>query len=143
TGVLPADIDLMEQRSAVTLCVSNPNPDALVVRRVTVNLDVAGAPLASGSSAAPIRLAPSSSTRVPLTVVTTARNTDGRLVDASRARNVDYRVHGSVALDGAFGLGVPYSRSGRFGAADVAGLASSRDDAQPSRCLGSDIAVPL
>lgn len=138
-GVLPTGLDLTEQRSAVTLCVSNPNPDALVVRQVTVNLDVAGTPLASGSSAAPIRLAPSSSMRVPLTVVRTVRNTDGQMVDASKERPVDYRVRGSVALDGEHGLGVPYRRSGRFYAAD----ASSMADAEPSRCLGSDIAVPL
>lgn len=139
-GVLPTGFDLTEQRSAVTLCVSNPNRDALVFRQVTVNLDVAGAPVASGSSAAPIRVAPSSSTRVPLTVVTTVRNTDGQLENASGARPIDYRVHGSVALDGALGLGVPYSRSGRF---DAAVIASSGADAEPSRCLGSDIAVSL
>ena len=141
TGAPPTGFDL--QRSAVTLCVSNPNPDALVVRQVTVDLDVAGTPLASGSSAAPIRLAPSSSTRVPLTVVTTVRNTDSRLLNASSVRSVDYRVRGSVALDGALGLGVPYSRSGRFDAVDGAGLASAGVDAEASRCLRSDIAVPL
>lgn len=140
TGVPPIGVDLAEQRSAVTLCVSNPTPEALVVRQVRVELDVAGAPLAAGSSVVPIRLAPSTSTRVPLTVVTMAGNADGRVVDATSARSVDYRVRGLVALDGALGLSVPYSRSGRLDAADVA---SSGVNAEASRCLGSDIAVPL
>ncbi len=140
TGVLPTDAELAEQRSAVMLCVTNPNRDALVFRQVTVNLDVAGSPVASGSSAVPIRLAPSSSTRVPFMVVTTGRNRDGEVMDAAKARPVDYRVRGSVALDGALGLGVPYSRSGHFDESD-AGLAASGADAAPSRCLRSDITV--
>lgn len=142
SGALPTGFELAEQRSSVTLCVSNPNPEALVVRQVTVSLDVAGIPLASGSSVTPIRLAPSSSMRVPLTVVTMVTNTDGQVVGASKARSVDYRVRGSVALDGTLGLGVPYSRSGHFDVADGAGLASVAD-AESFRCLGSDIAVPL
>lgn len=136
-------IGLTEQRLAVTLCVTNPNPDALLFRQVTVNLNLADAPLATGVSDAPIQLAPLSSTRVPLTVMTTVRNLGGQLIEVFRARGVGYRVYGSVGLDGALGIRIPYSRSGRLDPVGLLGLASSSADAGLSRCTGSDIAVPL
>ena len=142
-GVLPGDVDVMGRRGAVTLCVTNPNPDALVFRQVAVDLDAAGTRLGSGSSAAPIRLAPLSSTRVPVTVVMAVSDADGVLANASGTGEVDYRVRGSVALDSRFGLGVPYSRSGRVDAAGISEPGFARAEAEPSRCLGSDLAVPL
>lgn len=118
-------------RSTVTLCVINPNPDALVVRRMTVDLGRPGSPLAAGVSEAAIVVPALSSTRVPVPVHAAARNGW-----TAHWQDVAYRVAGSVALEGAFGLNIPYRRVGHLGV-----LAAPDGAASP--CSGSDIPVPL
>ncbi len=133
-------LGLLQQRLAVTLCVTNPNPQALDFRRVTANLDVSGAPLAAGVSDLAVRLPPTSSTLVPFTVVTTTENVGPQLLGVLQTGTVDYRVHGSVSLDGALGITLPYSRSGRLDA--IAGglrLADQMADPAPA---ASACAVP-
>ncbi len=142
-GVQLMDTDFTEQRLAVALCVTNPNADALVFRRVTVSFSLAGSPPAIGSSDATIRLAPLSSTRVPLFVLAKVRNSGGQLVEFARARGVEYRVYGSVALDGASALNVPYSRSGHLDLGSALDVASPTAEITPSRCTGSELAIPL
>ena len=128
-------IGLTEQQLAVTLCVTNPNANEMAFQRVTAALDVSGAPLADGSSDAAVRLTPSASTVVPFTVVTTVRNVGPQLLGIIRGGSLDYRVHGAVFLQGAFGLALPYSRSGRLDPlADGLSLASAASDPTPSRC---------
>lgn len=128
-------IGLTEQQLATTLCVTNPNPNEIAFRRVTVALDVADAPLATGASDLPVRLPPSSSTAVPFTVVTTVQNLGPQLLGILRSGSLDYRVHGRVSLQGAFGLTLPFSRSGRLDPlAGSLDLASAAIDPTPSRC---------
>ncbi len=128
-------IGLTGQELAVTLCVTNPNPDEIAFRRVTADLDVAGSALATGASDLSVRLPPRSSTIVPFTVVTTVQNLGAQLLDILQTGSVDYRVHGTVGLEGALDITLPYSRSGRLD--PVAGglsLASAASDTTPSRC---------
>ena len=136
TDVRLIGIGLTEQQLAVTLCVTNPNKDEFAFRHVTADLDVSGAPLAAGSSDLSVRLPPLSSTTVPFTVVTTVQNVGPQLLGILRSGSVEYRVDGSVALTGAFGITLPYSRSGRLdpvvGGLDLAAAASNPT---PSRCL--------
>lgn len=126
---------LLQQRSAVTLCVTNPNVGGFTFRRVTADVDVAGAPLASGVSDAAVVLPPVSSIAVPFTVVTTTQNVGPQLLGVLRSGSVDYRVHGTVTLDGYLGLAIPFSRAGRL---DPAGsgldLVMAATDPAPSRC---------
>ena len=135
-------IGLTEQRLAVTLCVTNPNANELVFRHVTADLDVSGAPLAAGVSDVPVRLPPLASTTVPFTVVTTVQNIGPQLLGVIRSGTVNYRVHGTVALEGALGITLPYSRSGRFdplaGGLDLAAAASDA----PSPCTTSPTVTP-
>ena len=107
-------LGLTEQRLAVTLCVTNPNKIDLNFRRVTADLDVSGQPLATGASDLAVRLPPLSSTPVPFTVVTTVQNLGPQLLGILNTGSVDYRVHGFVSLEGALGITLPYSRSGRL-----------------------------
>ena len=133
---------LEEQQLATTLCVTNRSASTLAFRRVSVVLDVSGSPLAAGTSELPVSLAPLSSTPVSFTVVTTVRNLGPQLLDILRSGSLDYRVHGSVAPNGAFGLALPYSRSGRLDL--LAGgfeLASAASDPSPSPCAAG-AAVP-
>ena len=114
-----ADVELrglgvLDQALGVTLCVSNPNDAALSFRRVTVALEVAGAPLAESASETPVRLPPRSAVLVPFTVTTTMRNLGPQLLDVVRTGGVDYRVRGRVQLDGALPITVPFSRGGRL-----------------------------
>lgn len=107
-------LGLTEQRLAVTLCVSNPNKAALEFRRVTADLDVSGAPLASGRSDLAVQLPPRSSIPVSFTVTTTLQNVGPQLLGILNTGGVDYRVHGTVTLTGALGITLPYSRAGRL-----------------------------
>ena len=128
-------IGLTEQQLATTLCVTNPNTNEIAFRRMTVALDVSGTLLAAGASDLPVRLPPSSSTAVPFTVVTTVQNLGPQLLGILRSGSLDYRVHGTVSLQGTFGLALPFSRSGRLD--PLAGgldLASAAGDPTPSRC---------
>ena len=107
-------LGLLDQALGVTLCVSNPNDAELSFRRVTVGLEVAGAPLADSASETPVRLPPRSSVLVPFTVATTVRNLGPQVLDVARTGGVEYRVRGRVQLDGALAVALPFSRSGRL-----------------------------
>jgi len=107
-------IGLLTQTLGVILCVTNPNASELAFRRLQVMLDTAGSPLAEGTSEAPVRLPPRSSTLVPFTVVSTVRHLGPQLINVLSTGTVEYRVHGSITLD-ALGVTLPFSRSGRFG----------------------------
>jgi len=61
-------------KQAITAICFGSNADALVFSHLTVNLDMAGSPFATGSSDTPIRLSQRSSTQVPLTVMFTVVN---------------------------------------------------------------------
>ena len=131
-------IGLTGQQLAVTLCVTNPNPDEIAFRRVTADLDVSGSPLATGASDLSVRLPPRSSTAVPFTVVTTVQNLGAQLLGILRTGRVDYRVHGIVGLGGALDITLPYSRSGQLD--PVAGglnLASAASGIPPSHCASA------
>lgn len=128
-------LGLTEQQLAVTLCVTNPNNNEITFRRVTADLDVSGAPLASGTSDLAVQLPPQASTVVPFTVMTTVQNLGPQLLGILRTGSIDYRVHGTVTFRG-LGITLPYSRSGRLDPL-AAGLelASSASDPSPSRCI--------
>lgn len=131
-------LGLTEQQLAVTLCVTNPNKISLDFRRVTADLDVSGAPLATGRSDLAVQLPPLSSTAVPFTVVTTVQNVGPQLLGILNTGRVAYRVHGTVTLTGALGITLPYSRSGELDpVADGLSLANGTADpsaGRPSRC---------
>lgn len=128
-------VGLTEQQLAVTLCITNPNSSELGFRRVTADLDVSGAPLATGASDLSVRLPPLTSTKVPFTVVTTVQNLGPQLLRVIQTGTVNYRVHGTVSLQGAFGITLPYSRSGRLDpVAGGLGLANAVSDPAPSPC---------
>jgi LEA14-like dessication related protein len=133
-------VGLLDQSLAVALCVTNPNDAELGFRRVTVGVDVNGAPLAESTSEAGVRLPPRASTLVPFSVVTTVRNLGPQLLGVLRTGGVDYRLHGTVQLTGALALTLPFSRSGRLdllaagqdALADAAAPTATRCDASPA-----------
>ncbi len=104
---------LLDQVLAVTLCVTNPNRSELSFRRITVDVDAEGSPLAAGVSDTAVRLPPGSSVLVPFTVVSTTRNLGPQLLGVVRTGALDYRLHGTVTLD-TLGITVPFSRGGRL-----------------------------
>ena len=108
-------LGLLDQTLGVTLCVSNPNTTELSFRRVTVALEAASAPLAEGASDTAARLPPLASVLVPFTARTTARNLGPQLWNVVRSGGVEYRLRGSVQLDGPLGISLPFSRTGRLG----------------------------
>ena len=128
-------LGLTEQQLAVTLCVTNPNPDQLAFKRVTAAMDVAGLPLAEGASDVPVLLPPRSSVAVPFTVVTTVQNIGPQLAGIVRDGGLNYRLHGTVTLAGGLPLTVPFSKSGRLDAdMGAATLSSLARQASPAGC---------
>ncbi len=113
-GVELRGLGVPDQALGVTLCVSNPNATELSFRRVSAALEVAGAPLAESESEAPVRLPPHSSVLVPFAATTTVRSLGPQLWDVLRSGGVEYRLRGSVQLDGALGISLPFSRTGRL-----------------------------
>ncbi len=107
-------IGLLTQTLGVTLCVTNPNSSELAFQRIQVAVDAAGSPLAEGTSEAPVRLSPQSSTLVPFTVVSTVRHLGPQLINVVSTGAVEYRVHGFITLD-TLGVTLPFSRSGQLG----------------------------
>ena len=138
-------LGLTEQQLAVTLCVTNPNKISLDFKRVTADLDVSGAPLATGRSDLAVQLPPLSSTAVPFTVATTVQNLGPQLLGILNTGRVEYRVHGFVTLTGALGITLPYSRSGQLDpVADGLRLASGASDpSAPSRCAPASYGAGL
>ena len=111
-----AGLGLTEQQFAVTLCLTNPNPNPMAFSRITAALDVAGLPLAEGGSDVPVTLLPHSSVAVPFTVVATVQNLGPQLAGIFRDRGLEYRLHGTVTLAGGLAFTVPYSKAGRLDA---------------------------
>ena len=118
------------QLLGVTLCVTNPNDTELAFRRVRTAIDVAGAPLADSQNEVAVRLPPRSSTPVPFAVTTTVLNLLPQLLDIVRTGAVKYRIHGTVQLDGALAITLPFSHGGRL---DLVSLGST---------LLTDVAAP-
>ena len=128
-------VGALQQLLAVTLCVTNPNDSEIAFRRVTADLDVAGAPLAAGVSDLSVRLPPHAATLVPFTVTTTVTNLGPQLLGIVQSGAVEYRVHGTVTLQ-RFGLSLPYSRAGRLDLLSGGlSLAAAANNPAPSRCL--------
>ena len=126
---------LLDQALAVSLCVTNPNDAELAFRRVTVAVDVSGAPLADGASDDAVRLPPHSSVVVPFTVVATARNLGPQVLGALRSGSVDYRMRGTVQLTGALDVTLTFSRSGRLDLlAAGGGLLADAAASKATRC---------
>ena len=125
---------LLDQALAVSLCVTNPNDAELAFRRVAVAVDVSGAPLANSASDYDVRLPPRSSTLVPFAVTTTVRNLGPQLLGIVQTGAVEYRMHGTVQLDGAVALILPFSRSGRLDVATAAGLLADTGASTGTRC---------
>lgn len=107
-------LGLLDQTLGVTLCVYNPNDTELAFRRVTVALEVAGAPLAESASEAPVRLPAQSSVLVRFTMTMTLRSLGPQVLDVLRSGGVKYRLRGRVQLDDALAMTLPFSRSGRL-----------------------------
>lgn len=104
--------NLVEQHFALKLRVDNPNAQALPLKEVVIDLELAGQRFASGRSTAPLSIPAnddailvvdvSSDLRAVLRVVREARR-DGQQL-------IDYRIRGEVEVEG-FGRH-PFERSG-------------------------------
>ena len=143
-GVRSVGIELTEQQLETTLCITNPNPNRIGFRSVTADLDVSGAPLASGTSATAVDLPPASSTVVSFTVRTTVRNVGPQLLAILREGSLDYQIHGTVSLNGALGLTLPFARSGRLDLLEGGlALASNAVSTAPNHCSAEAASAAL
>ena len=117
----------------VTLCVTNPNGDEIVLDKVDAELDVAGAPLAAGTTNLAVRLPPRSFTAIPVTVVATTANIGPQIVRTVQTGGIDYRIRGDISLQTPLAATLAFSRSGRLDPV-TAGAPLAATAAAPSRC---------
>ena len=124
-------LGITEQRIATTLCVTNPNPNTLSFKHVSVALDISGQPFGMGATDLPVVLPPQSSVAVPFTVVTTVQNLGPQFLGTLQNGSIGYRVHGAVTLQGSLGLVLPFSGSGQINplTSGIALVASAIDPA--------------
>lgn len=129
--------DILHQALDLSLCVTNPNDTELTFRRVRVGLDIAGAPLADGETIVPVRLPPRAATLVPVSVVTTTTSIGTGLAQLLQTGGIDYRVRGSVQLEGPVGLTLPFSRRGRLDVLSAATMALADNAASRGTACGT------
>ena len=122
----------MDGQFGVTLCVANPNGNEIVFDKLNAELDVAGAPLAAGTTNLAVRLPPRSFTAVPVTVVATAANLGPQLLGIVHAGRIDYRIRGGISLQTPLAVTLPFSRTGHLDPA-MGGLRLAAAPA-PSHC---------
>lgn len=116
----PLEVGLSEQRFMLLLRVDNPNSRDLVVTGLDYQAEIAGRPFARGVSSRRLVLAAQGETLVELPASTRlSQLVDGLLggVDAllfgkGGGRELDYRIFGTVTVEG-FGP-LPFERVGRL-----------------------------
>jgi LEA14-like dessication related protein len=90
--------NLQQQRIQLSLHVVNPNDRSIGVRGLEVNLDLAGAPFASGVSDAAFTLPALGETDFTLDVTANVTNALVIVAASMAHRAVDYRIHGRIHL---------------------------------------------
>ncbi|HEX4025505.1 MAG TPA: LEA type 2 family protein [Steroidobacteraceae bacterium] len=113
TGVRLRHGNLQHQQLQLALHVINPNDRAIAVRGLTINLDLAGTPFASGQSDAAFTLPALGQTDFTLDV--TANVASALLIVAANMshRTLDYRVYGEVHLQKGLVRNLHFNQTGR------------------------------
>lgn len=107
------DVQLLEQRYALTLRVQNPNDFALPIKGLSFNLSMYGRPFAHGVSNHAVRIEPYSEAMLELSVVSGTLNLIqqfAKLQDEGR-ESIDYLLSGHLSLEDRL-TRVPFEKRG-------------------------------
>lgn len=105
--------DLQRQQFALDLHATNPNPSAIAVAAVEVQVDLAGVPFAHGTSAAPFTLPAGGATDFTLDVTTDLATGLAAFAALQGHRAIDYRVYGQLRLQHGWLRTLPFDQTGR------------------------------
>lgn len=95
------DVQLLEQRYALTLRIQNPNAFAIPIRGLSFQLSLYGVPFAHGVSDQALRIGPYTEGMMELTVVSGTLNLIKQLsrLQNQEAQNIDYVLSGHLSLE--------------------------------------------
>lgn len=114
-GLRPLDSTLLEQRFEVDLRIYNPNNRDLDIDGIDFELDVNGQRLARAAGANAFLLPRLGEAETSLIVSTSLISVARQLMALEQARALNYRLKGRVHLGSAFGISLPFERSGQLG----------------------------
>lgn len=111
-----ADIQLLEQRYALTLRIQNPNQDAMEIKGLSFDLELNGESFAQGVSNQAVSVGPFDEALIQVTVSSGLLNIINQLnvLDRRRGEQLAYRISGKVSVAGQL-RSIPFERKGQLG----------------------------
>jgi LEA14-like dessication related protein len=105
---------LLEQRLALTLALSNPNPSDVSISGLRVALEVNGEPLARGQSGESVTIPRLGEARATVIAAISVLDLVPGLMAMTQREGLAYRLSGTAFLGGFGGGSLPFAREGRL-----------------------------
>jgi Late embryogenesis abundant protein len=105
---------LLEQRLALTLALSNPNPSDVVLTGLRVALEVNGEPLARGQSGESISIPRLGEARATVIAAISVFDLIPGVMAMTQREGLAYRLSGTAFLGGLGGGSLPFAREGKL-----------------------------
>lgn len=105
---------LLEQRLALTLALSNPNPSDVALTGLRVALEVNGEPLARGQSGESLTIPRLGEARATVIASISVLDLIPGVMAMSTREGLAYRLSGTAFLGGFGGGSLPFAREGRL-----------------------------
>lgn len=105
---------LLEQRLALTLALSNPNPSDVALTGLRVALDVNGEPLARGQSGESLTIPRLGEARATVIAAISVFDLIPGVMAMTQREGLAYRLSGTAFLGGLGGGSLPFAREGRL-----------------------------
>lgn len=105
---------LLEQRLALTLALSNPNPSDVTLTGLRVALDVNGESLARGQSGESVTIPRLGEARAIVIAAISVFDLIPGVLAMSQREGLAYRLSGTAFLGGLGGGSLPFAREGRL-----------------------------
>lgn len=105
---------LLEQRLALTLALSNPNPSEVSLTGLRVALEVNGEPLARGQSGESVTIPRLGEARAIVIAAISVLDLIPGVMAMTQREGLAYRLSGTAFLGGFGGGSLPFAREGRL-----------------------------
>ena len=105
---------LLEQRLALTLALSNPNPSDVSISGLRVALEVNGEPLARGQSGESVTIPRLGEARATVIAAISVLDLVPGVIAMTQREGLAYRLSGTAFLGGFGGGSLPFAREGRL-----------------------------
>lgn len=105
---------LLEQRLALTLALSNPNPNEITLTGLRLTLDVNGETLARGQSGDSVTVPRLGEARMTVLASVSMFDLLPGIFAMTKRDGLDYRLSGTAFVAGLIGGSLPFAREGRL-----------------------------